>query len=184
MDGTLTVPAIDFAEMRRRLGIHRGDILTTVRAWPAERQRAAFATIEEIEERARLDLAVQPGARELLAHLDSRGIHKGIITRNTMRAVRHLVDRLGVSFSPVVTRDFLPVKPDPAPVAHICAAWRVEPGHVLMVGDYRDDILCGKAGGTRTCLLKNDRNAEFVGLADFDVESLHELLDVVASLSA
>ena len=42
MDGTLTVPCIDFGEMRRRLGVAEGDILVTVRGWAPARQPGQF----------------------------------------------------------------------------------------------------------------------------------------------
>ena len=182
MDGTLTVPAIDFAAMRRQLGIPTGDILTTVWAWPAERQAWAFDIIEGLEAEARRKLAIQPGADELLAFLDARGLEKGIVTRNTPTTVAHLLARLRSPFSAVITREFTAIKPDPAPVLHICRQWGVAPKHVLMVGDYRDDLLCGRAAGSITCLLRNDRNGEFAALADHVADSLTAVRDVVAAL--
>ena len=51
MDGTLTVPVLDFAEMRSRLGLPQGtDILPAVRRMPAEQQARAMKIIEELEE--------------------------------------------------------------------------------------------------------------------------------------
>lgn len=52
MDGTLLKPVIDFAEMRRRVGLtpEMGDILDTINQWPEERRAQAYATIAEIEE--------------------------------------------------------------------------------------------------------------------------------------
>ena len=182
MDGTLTVPVIDFAEMRRRIGVPAGDILKTVRAWPAERPAAAFDVIEEIEERARVALTLQPGARELMAFLDARGLRKAIVTRNTRRTVNHLLLHLATRFDPVVTRDFEPVKPDPAPALHICRAWGIAPVDALMVGDYRDDILCGAAAGMATCLLRNERNGEFASLARHVADDLDGVRSLVAGL--
>ena len=51
----------------------------------------------------------------------------------------------------MVTRDFTPQKPDPAPVLHICDHWGFSPHHVLVVGDHTVDILCGQSAGTGTC---------------------------------
>jgi HAD superfamily hydrolase (TIGR01549 family) len=175
MDGTLTVPAIDFVEMRRRLGIPSGDILATVKAWPPDRREAAFAVIEELEEHARRVLAIQEGAVELLAFLDERSIPKAIMTRNTRRTVDHLMRHLGCAFSVILTRDFEPVKPHPAPVLHICAHWGLAPADVLVVGDYRDDLTCGRAAGARTCLLRNRLNAAYADEADLVADSLREL---------
>ncbi len=183
MDGTLTEPAIDFAEMRRRVGIPSGDILLTIRSWPEERQRAAFRIIDEIEEVARARLVVQPGVHELMDLLDERGMPKGIITRNTEKSVRHLQRFIRTTFSAVLTRDFHPVKPDPAAVRHICGQWGLPADQVLMVGDYRDDLLCGKAAGARACLLLNDHNRQWADLADFAVPDFFVMRALIESLA-
>ncbi|MFO7535772.1 MAG: HAD-IA family hydrolase [Kiritimatiellia bacterium] len=177
MDGTLTVPVLDFALMRARLGIAEGDILATVRAWPADRQAWAFGIIEEIEEEGRFRLQLQPGAQALMRRLDERKIPKAILTRNTAVTVRHLQTELNTHFSVVITRDFPTFKPDPAPALHICGIWNLEPAAVLLVGDYRDDLTCGKSAGTRTCLLLNERNTLFAPLADYTINSLEELVN-------
>ena len=48
----------------------------------------------------------------------------------------------------ILTRDFKPAKPDPAPVFHICKQWKIECCNVVVVGDHRHDIECGKSAGT------------------------------------
>ena len=51
MDGTLTVPVLDFGEMRSRLGLPQGtDILTTVMRMPAGQRAQAMRIIEQLEE--------------------------------------------------------------------------------------------------------------------------------------
>lgn len=42
-------------------------------------------------------------------------------------------------FWPALARDFLPFKPDPAPLLHICEAWAVQPSEVMIVGDSATD---------------------------------------------
>lgn len=175
MDGTLTVPVLDFALMRKRLEIPEGDMLATIRSWPDERQKVAFDIIEEIEEEGRTRQTLQPGAKGLMRTLDQKGIPKAILTRNTEKAVKHLESHLGTRFSLIVTRAFPTFKPDPAPALHICREWNLDPAEVLLVGDYRDDMTCGRRAGMRTCLLLNDHNTSFAELADFTINSLEEL---------
>ena len=53
MDGTLTIPVLQFNEMRLRLGLSPSqDILTTVQSYPPVQQAEAMAIIEEMEEEA------------------------------------------------------------------------------------------------------------------------------------
>lgn len=176
MDGTLTVPVIDFALMRARLGIPEGDMLATIRSWSPEKQNWAFTVIEVLEEEASQQLQLQPGAEALMRILDAKRMPKAILTRNTEKTVRHLQGFLKTQFSVIVTRDFPTFKPDPAPALHICREWKLEPARVLMVGDYRDDILCGQRAGNMTCLLLNERNRPFAEMADITIDSLEELV--------
>lgn len=48
--GTVTVPCIDFAEMRRRCGVTQGDILDVINSYPPEQKAAAYRAIQEIED--------------------------------------------------------------------------------------------------------------------------------------
>jgi hypothetical protein len=51
MDGTLTVPVIDFAMMRKRVGVPpEVDILTEVNSWPHERRVRGHQAIAEVED--------------------------------------------------------------------------------------------------------------------------------------
>ena len=46
-----------------------------------------------------------------------------------------------MTFSPALSREFRPCKPDPAPLLHICSTWEVQPHEVMMIGDsLKDDV--------------------------------------------
>lgn len=64
------------------------------------------------------------------------------------------------AFSLILTRDFTPCKPDPAPILHICQQWQLKPSEVVMIGDARDDVQCGRSAGCPTILLASDHNVE------------------------
>lgn len=49
---------------------------------------------------------------------------------------------LQITFSPAVSREFRPYKPDPAPLLHICSVWDVQPEEVVMIGDSLKDDVC------------------------------------------
>ncbi|KAL7209809.1 hypothetical protein ACSBR1_031386 [Camellia fascicularis] len=166
MDGTLTVPAIDFQAMYRAVlgeqdylaikskcpsGI---DILHHIENWSPDKQHTAYETIADFERQGLDRLQIMPGALELCGFLDSRNIRRGLITRNVKAAVDLFHSRFGVTFAPALSREFRPYKPDPAPLLHICSVWEVQPNEVMMVGDsLKDDVACGKRAGAFTCLL-------------------------------
>ncbi|KAL2262412.1 hypothetical protein VTK26DRAFT_1406 [Humicola hyalothermophila] len=128
VDGTLCEPqTYMFTEMRSALGIGKSqDILEHVYSLPSpEEQHHAMELIRDIERRAMLKQVAQPGLAQLMAYLDSRGVRKGICTRNFDTPVNNLLSKFlaGSVFAPIVTRDFRPPKPDPAGILHIARSW-------------------------------------------------------------
>jgi phosphoglycolate phosphatase-like HAD superfamily hydrolase len=108
------------------------------------------------------DQQPQAGLVELMNYLDSRGLPKGICTRNFDAPVTHLLTTFLPSsrFHPVVTREFRPPKPNPAGILHIAKEWMHGDGgdSLIMVGDSIDDMTAGFRAGAATVLLVNDVN--------------------------
>ncbi|XP_047168763.1 haloacid dehalogenase-like hydrolase domain-containing protein At2g33255 [Vigna umbellata] len=206
MDGTLTVPVIDFPAMYRAVlgdaeylrlkaenpsGI---DILGHIETWPPHEKHKAYDAIAEVERQGLERLQIMPGASELCAILDSKKIRRGLITRNMKSAVDLFHERFGITFFPALSREFLPYKPDPAPLLHICSLWDVQPNEVIMIGDsLKDDVACGKRAGAFTCLLDqkgiydSPEYADVEFKPDFKVSSLadvYSILDVNFDLSS
>ncbi|KAL1561659.1 haloacid dehalogenase-like hydrolase domain-containing protein [Salvia divinorum] len=198
MDGTLTVPVIDFPAMYRAVlgeqeylriksespsGI---DILHHIETWRPDKQKRAYEIIADFEKQGSDKLQIMPGASELCEFLNSKNIRRGLITRNLKDAVDIFHKRFGMSFSPAISREFRPYKPDPAPLLHICSIWNMEPDEVMMVGDsLKDDVACGKRAGAFACLLDETgrydapeyQNVEFK--PDYKVSSLSELQPIL-----
>ncbi|KAJ8606952.1 hypothetical protein MRB53_040617 [Persea americana] len=111
---------------RNALGIEKPtDILDHIYSLPSGEHEEAQQKIRDIERRAMSLQRPQPGLGELMRYLDSRGIRKGICTRNFDEPVNHLLTTFlpGQEISPIVTRAFRPPKPDPAGILHIAASW-------------------------------------------------------------
>lgn len=196
MDGTLTVPCIDFAEMRRRVGITEGDILTVIDAWPADKRASAYAAIAEIEEQALQDMKIMPGADDLCSLLDAAGVPRALVTRNVSSSVDFFHKTLESThknlppFFPALSREWTPYKPDPAALHHIADHWGVSAEELVMIGDSaKDDIVAGNRAGAVSILL--DIDGTYSGLDDpklsgelrpaFIVGSLKEVADVLQS---
>lgn len=107
-------------------------------------------------------------------------------------------------FHPVLDRDSLGTinKPDPLVAHHIMKMWDIEAlaspedgknrfmfqskicgsfGEVVFIGDSVDDMTCGKKAGCTTILLKTDYNRNLLaqGLVDIEVDTLHEVLEIL-----
>ncbi|GMI69882.1 hypothetical protein like AT2G33255 [Hibiscus trionum] len=200
MDGTLTVPVIDFAAMYKAVlgddeykriraenpsGI---DILHHIENWSPDKQREAYQIIADFEKQGLDRLQIMPGAAELCGFLDAKKIRRGLITRNVKEAIDLFHQRFGMMFYPALSREFRPYKPNPAPLLHICSTWNIQPNEVMMVGDsLKDDVACGKRAGAVTCLLDEKGRygtQEFANLdlkPDFKVSSLNEVHSLLKS---
>ncbi|OCL15004.1 HAD-like protein [Glonium stellatum] len=193
VDGTLCEPQnYMFAQMRAALGISKPtDILDHIYGLPADEQEAEMEKIRNIEREAMRVQKPQAGLVELMEYIDSRGIRKGICTRNFDTPVAHLLTTFlpTHTFSPIITREFRPPKPDPAGILHIAAQWRDADrwaeddgaASLIMVGDSIDDMTAGFRAGAATVLLVSEAN---VGLArhqhtDLCVKRLDDLIPIL-----
>jgi phosphoglycolate phosphatase-like HAD superfamily hydrolase len=91
------------------------------------------------------------------------------------------LERLGLWFSQVLTREDAPPKPNPAGLLAICDAWRLGIGEVIFVGDYLFDLRCGRAAGVATVLYAPPPESppEYAHEADFVISHLSELSRIV-----
>jgi HAD superfamily hydrolase (TIGR01549 family) len=179
LDGTLTVPVIDFRAMRRDLGILEGDILDGIRAMtPDERQRAVEIIIRHEEDAARRS-EMSPGARELVDFLVGRRIPIGVATRNSRISVDAFSKKHGVLFHTIVTRDDAPPKPAPEPLWKAVDGLGVPRENAVYVGDHEIDRLTGEAAGVGTYIVRNHVELQDHGPEERRIDSLADLIGVI-----
>ncbi len=182
MDGTLTVPLLDFNRIRSDLGITEGDIAEVIESWPEPKRTQGWQLIEKYEHEAGNNNQLQPDVVEVLSRFAAGRIRLGIITRNTMASVEKLLKtKLPVAFDAVLTREFPHMKPSPEPVLHILKKWNLPPEECLMAGDYIHDIQAANAAGVVSCYYKNANGGDYDREADYTVKSFKELEILVFS---
>lgn len=91
-----------------------------------------------------------PGVKEGLDALRDRGFPLACVTNKSQRFTLPLLDMVGLApyFQHVVAGDTLAVKkPDPAPLLHVCAGFKIAPRDMLMIGDSLNDTQAARAAG-------------------------------------
>ena len=184
MDGTLTVAVHDFAAIRRALDIPaQDDILTHLNGLPAHEAQAKHAWLLEHERELALASTPAPGAVELVRELAARGCRLGVLTRNARELALITLEAIGLApfFAPqdVLGRDNAAHKPDPDGLLQLARAWEVEPSQMVMVGDYRFDLDCGRAAGSKTVLVNVPENP-WPELTDWHARDCFELRQLIA----
>ncbi|MHB0858440.1 MAG: HAD family hydrolase [Anaerolineae bacterium] len=173
-DGTLVHQRNDFDLMRRRarevVARYVDDMAPYNQMWvlemidtvrdrlrPHDEARAAcFAqeaaqAILEVELVAAESAAPFAGVPEMLAELRKRGLGVGIVTRNCRSVVVPLLERFGMTYDVLVTRDdTCYVKPDPRHLLAALQVLQIAGAEAVMCGDHPTDVAVGKEVGART----------------------------------
>lgn len=96
LDGTLTLPVLDFAKLRSDLQCPKGvDILKFCNSKSGREKEMALRLVEEFEEEGRQNTKLQPGVFELLKFLSQSGLKRALITRNLQASVDQFLALLG-----------------------------------------------------------------------------------------
>ncbi len=182
LDGTITEPYFDFDAIREEMGLERysGPVLESMEGMSPQRRRRAEGILHFHEQRAVTESRLNAGAKRTLSALRKMGIHIGILTRNKRSNALAIGQKHGLKFDAIVDREDGPVKPDAFGVLQICRQFGVSPQEALVVGDYLFDLLCAKAAGAVSVLLANhNRAGEFAEHADFTIETIDQILEII-----
>lgn len=184
LDGTITQPYFDFDAIREEIGLPRnsGPLLELMEKMTPPQRRQAERILHYHEDRAVAESRLNPGAEETLSQLRAAGIPIGILTRNQRDNAFAIARMHNLEFDAVIGREDGPVKPDAFGVLHLCRHFGVEPRQAFLVGDYLFDLLSARAAGAIAVLLVNhERAREFAEHADYCIENIAEILDIVAN---
>jgi HAD superfamily hydrolase (TIGR01509 family) len=175
MDGVVVEQRLDFLAIKQEIfGTTHGFILERMAELSLPERTRAEAILERHEAAAAAAATPVDGIVPFLAWMETRGLRRGLVTRNSRKSVDMVLARLGLRFDAVVTREDAPPKPAPDPVWLACRRMGLPPSATLFVGDFEFDMLAGRRAGVRTVLLRNheQRSSEH---ADYTVDSLAEV---------
>jgi HAD superfamily hydrolase (TIGR01509 family) len=187
-DGTLTYPgALNFPAIKRELNCpSQMPILEYLDTQPETRRDELLTILALREEQAAQGSMPNEGAERCLQVLKDRGLALGILTRNTMKAVSLALENFnGVrveDFTVIITRENALPKPNPDGIYQAAKGMGIAPSELMVVGDFRFDVLAGKAAGALTVFLTNNGKGTMAPgdpEPDHTVESLGEIIDLV-----
>lgn len=179
LDGTLTVPAIDFAAIRADIGVPEGDILDALKEMPDGERRRAEQAIERHEQAAAANSTLSDGARELLDFIAAERIKTGVVTRNSRCSVETFSRKHGITFDAVITRDDAPPKPSPEPLTAALERMGVGRHEAIFVGDFELDRLAGEAAGIPTYIVRNHPDVRDSGPPEMRVGCLRDIITII-----
>lgn len=179
MDGTITKPKVDFAAIEREIGAKVGFIIDYAEMSSPEERTRALSILERFEAQAAIESELNEGVLEMLEFLSKKKLKKAILTRNSRKSVDTVLRKHNLHFEYIVSREDAKPKPAPDPIFLLSKKMEIHTDHLLMVGDYKYDIMCGKAAGTRTVLLRYKEYVETEVTPDFEITSIREVIEIV-----
>jgi hydrogenase expression/formation protein HypE len=187
-DGTLTFPgALDFPAIKRELNCPPDmPVLEFIETQPAEKKPSLLGILEMRETQGAAQSRPNAGAEHCLAELKRRGILLGIHTRNSRQSVQQGLEKFETArigdFKVVMTRDDCLPKPHPDGVIKASGLMGLPIVQLMVVGDFRFDIMAGKTAGACTVLITNGKTP---GIApedpepDYIINHLEEVLNLI-----
>ncbi len=173
MDGTLTVPHIDWKSLRARVGVPEGTaIMEHIYQLSAEEARRAEGMVRETELEAAVAAVPNEGLAELFEGLDRSPLRRALITNNHRGAMDLVVAAFGLRFDVMLCREDGLLKPAPDLLRLALERLGVAAGEAVFVGDGRYDRMASEAAGVPYVHLDNHGD----GGGDPVIYSLPELL--------
>lgn len=168
LDGTLVESDYDWPAIRRELGVAGPSIVDALNGLPEPERSRRWARLETIEREATAAAHLRPGARDLIGWLRGQGLPCALVTNNTAENTASLLERFGLGFDVVITRDDGLWKPSGAPVREAARRLGVAVEACAKVGDGRYDVLAGRDAGCGAVVL--------VRLAGYDLDPRPDLV--------
>ncbi len=185
LDGTLVDSRLDFDAMRHEMGLPAGvPILEGLANIPDGQVRDRMLEVLRTHELRGADESVLfEGVLEFLSHVNHVGISTAVLTRNSRETTERTLNRWGLSFSQIVTREDAPPKPDPAGVRLIARRWGLPTHQIIVIGDYLFDLQAGRRAGMRSVLFAPNETPTFANEADFILRDFREAVKLLDQLA-
>jgi HAD superfamily hydrolase (TIGR01549 family) len=180
MDGTITAPYFDFATIKEEAGIGDVDMLDYLRYATGPEYKRIHRILTRFEEAGVRDAKLNRGARTLLTFLRRKKIPTALLTRNSRKSVEGVCRKLKLKFDITISREDGPHKPAPEPIWKVAKRWGLKRREILMVGDYKWDVLCAKNAGVPCAVLLNGGEMpEWAKRARYHLKKLTDLIEIL-----
>lgn len=155
LDGTLTKFNLNINRIKEEIGgSAEKTILETIESLSGSDRQNAEKILEEYECEAARNSQLNEGVKELFELLKKKKIKTALVTRNNRNAIRIIMEKFGLNFDAVVTREDANPKPSGEQLKLAIKELGFEKNEVLFVGDHGFDFEAGRKAGISTCLLR------------------------------
>jgi HAD superfamily hydrolase (TIGR01549 family) len=163
LDGTVVENAYDWAQIRQELGHEGISILHYLCGLDEPERSRKWAIIERHEAEQTFRSVLREGMKDLLAFFEERGVRSALVTNNSSRNTAYILEKFGLGFDRVITRESGLWKPSGAPFRDVLDAFGVGSDECCVIGDTRFDVLAAMDAGISPIFLLGDDQEDFAG---------------------
>ena len=180
LDNTLVSSTLNFTQIKQAINCPTNiDVLAYIESLNTQDAREAMNTVLEFEHADAEQAKPMPGVQACLAMLKKQGIKLAVVTRNCRHAAQIKLQKTGLEFDIVLSRDDAPAKPDPTALLFVAEQWGYTPKQCIYVGDYLYDIQAADNANMSSCLYTPDGIPEYAHKARYVMahfDQLHGLI--------
>jgi HAD superfamily hydrolase (TIGR01509 family) len=185
LDGTIVDVTYDWNRINAELGTQGVPILTYLSTLEEPEKSRKWRILEKYENEATEKARLKRGMKGFLRFLDQMGLKKALVSNNSRANVEFLLQKFGLEFDCVISRQSGLWKPSGAPFLKVMKKFGLRPEECAVVGDSHFDVrAAGEAGIERVLLLVQDKEKlTGTGAEVFpSVESLEQRIDQLLDL--
>ena len=164
LDGTVVENSYDWTGIREELGTGETSILHYLDSLGEPERSRKWAVLERHEAFQTAGSSVRRGTKGLLAFLREAGVRAALVTNNSRSNTDFLLEKFGLAFDLVLTRESGLWKPSGAPFRQVMQVFDVTGKECCVVGDTRFDILAAMDAGIGKIFLISGEPKRFAGL--------------------
>ena len=179
MDGTVTAPYLEFGLIKTAAGLGDVDLLDYLRGATGAEYERVQGLLMQFEEDGVANAKLNLGARTVLRYLRRAKIPTGLLTRNSRKSVAGVCAKLKLRFDVVLAREDAPHKPAPEPIWQMARQWGLRREELLMVGDYKWDVMCAQNAGIPCAVLLDGETPDWAAGATHRIRRLTELIPII-----
>ncbi len=170
LDGTLFDAPYNWAEIKHALGVPDGEvILDYLKNLEQEERKKRFAILERFERLATESGSLKEGAKELVDFLRSKNIKTALVTNNSAFNTRYILEKYGLRFDFVLTRDSGLYKPGKEVIEFVLDKLHASKESALLIGDSDYDVKTARLSGIPLVIVGDKKlDGEFIRVKHLD----------------
>lgn len=182
MDGTVFDAPYDWKKIKEELKTEGKPILVHIQSLREPEKSAKWKILERYEKDATQKAVLKDGMKEFLLYLKEQGLKTALVTNNSRNNVDFLLNKFGLKFEYVLSRERGLWKPSGAPFFAVLDKLNLQKDQCCVIGDTRFDIEAAREAKIKQIYILNEDKDKFASNDVRVFSTVHELREHIEPL--